>query len=315
MSRLTDPVALAAKAAAASGMAVAAAHALGVPDALSCGFVAVVCVTPTVYAGLRSGAEQLGGAALAGAVAAPLLTLWPSGRGDAVNPVMAALTVGLSTWTCHRLRWGAGYVVATFTALYLVLMPFASLGEALRVRFEAVLVGVVAATAVNLAVSAAAARSIGERRVRLTRAAVAECLARTAAGCDDPAARGAAADGWSPAFEALGELRADLAAQSREVLLPGRAAVREAAARSLTALDALADVAHLGRHIALLLEGSVRVEAGLGRALSHASGALTAQAQVALARVALDEAAARCDDPAMAAAVRRMARALGDAMA
>lgn len=310
VSRLTDPLHLAAKAAVASALAVAAAHATHVPDALSSGFAALVCVTPTAYAGLRRGLEQLGGATVAGASTALVLGLWPGARSGYASAAAVLLSVGITAWACDRLRWTSGFTVAGFTSLYLVLMPFASFSEALRVRVAAVLVGALAATVVNLAVSFVSSRSIRDRRVRVTRATVASCLELTATACVATARRAAAADGWRPAFEAVEELRTDLAAQSREVLLPQRRAVRDAAMRGLEVADALADVAHLGRHVALLLEETGRIEATLSEALALAAAGLTSGGGVDAASAAIELAAEGITDPAMASAARRMASAL-----
>ncbi len=310
VSRLTDPVHLAAKAAVASALAVAIAHATRVPDALSSGFAALVCVTPTAYAGLRRGLEQLGGATIAGASTGLVLGLWPGARSGYASASAVLLSVGITAWACDRLRWTSGFAVAGFTSLYLVLLPFASFSEALRVRVAAVLVGAFAATVVNLAVSAVSSRSIRDRRVRLARATVASCLDLTATACLSTARRPAASDGWRPAFEAVEELRADLAAQSREVLLPQRRAVRDAAMRGLEVADALADVAHLGRHVALLLEESEKIEASLSEALSRTVAALTSKGSISAASAALEAAAEGLSDPALASAARRMSSAL-----
>jgi hypothetical protein len=306
VSRLADARWIAAKAAAAAALGVGLAQTTAVPDALSSAFVALVCVSPSAYAGARRALEQLGSAALAGAVTAGLLQVAP--RGQALT---AGLALGLTVAACHGVGWSRSYVVAGFTSLYLVLLPFGSLGEALTVRAQAVALGATAAFAVNLAVAALASRSIRLRRERLTRAAVAAPFARTAAACGDRAQREAASASWGPAFDAVDELRADLADQSREVLLPGRAAVREAAARSLRALDDLADVAHLGRHVALVLEAHPRTETALGEALARVARWLAGEGEAPVAELA--RSAAELDGEALTSAVTLLARALAGA--
>ncbi len=310
MSRLADPVYLAVKSAVASSCAVALAHALSVPDAISSGFVAIVCVTPTAYGGLRRGLEQLVSALVAWAATAAMLALWPftlHGYG-AAGVVLGSM--GATVWLCHRFTMTGGYLVAGFTALYLVLMPFHSLGEAVRVRIEAVLLGIVASTVVNLAVSAVSAHRIRERRVRLALEALAASLDLTARACADPARRAAADDGWPSVFESLAELRDDLAAQSREVLLPQRRAVRERAREALRMADALGDAAHLGRHVTLLLEGSTQRYEELEGPLLALARALEQRAPCTDALTAVRAAAAGLDDAAMATALRRMADAV-----
>lgn len=310
MSRLTDPVYLAAKAAVASSCAVALAHALDVPDAISSGFVAIVCVTPTAYGGLRRGLEQLASALVAWSATAVMLALWPFSL-HGYGPAGVVLgSMGATVWLCHRFTFTGGYLVAGFTALYLVLMPFHSLGEAMRVRVEAVVLGIVASTAVNLAVSAASAHRIRERRVGLAVGALAASLDLTARACADPARRAAADDGWPSVFEALAELRGDLAAQSREVLLPERRAVRERAREALRMTDALDDAAHLGRHVTLLLEDTARRYENLEAPLLALARALEQRAPCAAALTALRAAAADLDDVPMAASLRRMADAV-----
>lgn len=313
VATLTDPLYLAVKVGAAAGLAVLLAHVARVPDALSCGFVGLVCVTPTVYAGLRRGLEQLGGAALAGVITTPLALAGPAHPAAPVVALQVAVATGLVAAACHRLRWGGGYTVAGFTALYLRVLPFASPAEALRVRFAAVLLGVASASAVNLVVAWSAAGAIRERRVRLARAAVADPLRRAAAACVDPSQRAAAAAAWRPAFAAVEELRADLAAQTRELLLPRRGVVRAAAARDLAALEGLADLAHLGRHVCLLLVDAERPEARAGSALTHAAEALVVTSPAA-ACTALAEASADTSDAALATALRLMCGALRAAL-
>lgn len=102
VSRLTDPVHLAAKAAVASALAVAIAHATRVRRALV-GFAALVCVTPTAYAGLRRGLEQLGGATIAGASTGLVLGLWPGARSGYASASAVLLSVGITAWACDRL--------------------------------------------------------------------------------------------------------------------------------------------------------------------------------------------------------------------
>jgi hypothetical protein len=219
LSQLTDPRYLTAKAAVATALAAALAHAAGVSDLLSASFVALVCITPTAYAGLRRALEQLGGAVVGGGATALLLAVLPW-QGDPARQCLAAgISVGISTWACARLRWEAGHITAGFTVLYLVLLPFRSFAEGLRERGLAVLLGALAAAAVNAAVSWAFAGRILARRVRLARASVAGALRRTAAMCRDGGTPEDLAAVYAPAFAVAAELHGDLAALSREVVL------------------------------------------------------------------------------------------------
>lgn len=310
MSRLTDPVYLTVKAAAAAGLGTLLAHAARVPDPLSSCFVALVCTTPSAYAGLGRGLEQLGGALVGGAITAAILAALPFHHDDARVAIVVALSLGATTWACLRLRWEGGHITAGFTALYLTLLPFPSFAEASRVRLLAVCLGILAATAVNVAVSLASSRKILARRVRLAREAVAEPLRQTARACAVAEPRAGLADAYGPAFDVVVELRRDLAGLAREVILPSRHAVRvEARARIETAAR-LEEVAHLGKHIALLLEDADDREPSLARALEIAADAVASARGVDAAARALAAASDESRALATKAAAQRLARVL-----
>ncbi|MFO0624132.1 MAG: aromatic acid exporter family protein [Polyangiales bacterium] len=306
MSQLTDPRFLTAKAAAATALAAALAHAAGVSDLLSASFVALVCITPTAYAGLRRALEQLGGAALGGGATALLLAALPWQGAPARQCLAAGVSVGMSTWACARLRWEAGHITAGFTVLYLVLLPFPSFTEGLRSRGLAVLLGALAATAVNAGVSWVFAGRILARRERLARAAVAEALRRTAAMCRDGARHDDLAAVYAPAFAVAAELQADLAALAREVVLSPRSAVRAEARARLATAARLEEIAHLGKHLAMLRADRDACPPGLPDALARAADALAEGRDLTAAAEALR----RVEDGGFRAASERLARAL-----
>jgi uncharacterized membrane protein YgaE (UPF0421/DUF939 family) len=307
LSQLTDPRYLTAKAAVATALAAALAHAAGVSDLLSASFVALVCITPTAYAGLRRALEQLGGAVVGGGATALLLAVLPW-QGDPARQCLAAgISVGISTWACARLRWEAGHITAGFTVLYLVLLPFRSFAEGLRERGLAVLLGALAAAAVNAAVSWAFAGRILARRVRLARASVAGALRRTAAMCRDGGTPEDLAAVYAPAFAVAAELHGDLAALSREVVLSPRSAVRAEARARLSTAARLEEIAHLGKHLAMLRADSDAAPPGLADALAQAADALATGHNLAAAADGLMTAG---EGGGFRAASLRLARAL-----
>jgi uncharacterized membrane protein YgaE (UPF0421/DUF939 family) len=307
LSQLTDPRFLTVKAAVATALAAALAHAAGVADLLSAGFVALVCITPTAYAGLRRALEQMGGAALGGGATALLLAVMPWHHDPPRQCLAAGLSVGISTWACARLRWERGHVTAGFTALYLVLLPFPSFAQGLRERGLAVLLGALAAAAVNAAVSWAFAGRILARRVRLARAAVAEALRRASAMCRDGVSPEDLAAGFAPAFAVAAELHGDLAAMAREVVLSPRGAVRAEARARLATAERLEEIAHLAKHLAMLRADSDACPPGLADALARAADALATGRDLA---PAADGLMAAGEAGVCRAASQRLARAL-----
>jgi uncharacterized membrane protein YgaE (UPF0421/DUF939 family) len=257
MGALTDPVYLATKAAAAASVAVLVTQVLRVPDALSAGFVAVACVSPTAYAGLRSGAEQVAGSLLGGVVTSLLLQVLGA---PSLRPLVVLLAVLGSVLLCFGLRLGRSYAVASFTAVYVAALPFASAAIAVETRLISLAIGVVAATIANLLVSRVFGARILERRMRLTRALVARVLAALP-DRDTPAT--AALDGaFEPAFAVLAELHADLTAARRELLR--REAAGRLADEHLAESMRLRTLLHLAKTLVLLGQPT----AALGPALA-----------------------------------------------
>lgn len=269
--------------------------------------MALVCITPTAYAGLRRALEQMGGALVGGGATALLLAVMPWQHDPARQCLAAGISVGISTWACARLRWEGGHVTAGFTALYLVLLPFPTFTSGLRERGLAVLLGGVAAAAVNAAVSWAFAGRILARRVRLARAAVAEALRRTSAMLRDGARPEDLAAVYAPAFAVAAELHGDLAAMAREVVLSPRSAVRAEARARLATAARLEEIAHLGKHLAMLRADSDACPPGLADALARAAEALAAGRDLPAAADGLMDAA---EGGLLRAATLRLARAL-----
>lgn len=206
MGALTDPIVLAIKAALTASIAILLTHLLDVPDQLSAGFVAVACVTPTAYAGLKRGGQQIVGSLIGGGIAMVLVLALPA-RVHA--PWIVLLSVLLSILACTKLGMGSAYGVAAFSVVYVVALPFSSVAVAVETRLESLAIGIGVATLTNLGVSAAFGDRIVERRMRLARARVMETLRRRADV--DAEAR------FEEAFAVVAELRTDLEAAHREL--------------------------------------------------------------------------------------------------
>ena len=271
MGALTDPLLLATKAGAAASMAVLATQLFGLKDALSAGFVAVVCVSPTAYAGLRRGFEQVVGSVLGAGVTMALLFLL---KAPQLVPLLVLSSVLASVLLCMRLRLEQGYVVASFTSLYFASGLYASTSVALENRFGALALGIAAATLTNMVVSFLYAERILQRRMRLTRAIVAKALASA------PEARTVDA-AFEPAFAVVSELRADLDGAARELF--GRAplgalaaAHRDEAIRLRTFLHLAKTLVLLGQPTEVLTEAIASLEKGAPLAEDAVEAALQA---------------------------------------
>lgn len=240
MSPLTDAPFLATKAAVACAAAVGIVHWLHVPDALSAGFVAVACTSPTAYAGIRRGLEQVGGSAVGGLLATAALLALPS---PALAPLACGLAVGLAVLACRWLRMPTGHVVAGLTVVYVVTLPHRSATEAVGVRLESLAVGIAAATAMNVAVSVLFSEGVIERRVRRARVFVGQSLERAASDRSRVDAH------LEPAFAVLAELCTDLEGASREFYLRART---EHAKAQLAQAIRLRQILHLAKTVLVL---------------------------------------------------------------
>lgn len=159
MTRLADPRWLAGKAGLSAGLAVAAVQVLEVPDAVSAAFVATVCTAPTVWSGLKRARDQVLASLLGALGAAGLAWL------GAPAPIGVALAVGLAI----AATWGASlahaYPVASFTAIYMLLLPRGAPEATMRVRLLAVAIGALAALGVNAVLSWTAVRRVFRKRL------------------------------------------------------------------------------------------------------------------------------------------------------
>ncbi len=251
--RLVDVRRLSVIASVGVALAVALAVKLHIADPLSAGFVALVCISPTAFGGLRRGIEQLGGSFVGAGVAALIVVMLPAAH----EPRLAALAVvpalGLSVAISLRLFSEPTYLTAGFSALYVLLMPFASSGESFDVRLRAVACGVAGAALANVAASMVMARTILRRRVGIGRASAADALAAGAAAMLLEVELASARSATHRATALLIELEGDLADATREAGFPGAAAARREAARGLDETLLLVELVDTARAIALLV--------------------------------------------------------------
>lgn len=199
---LTSPGWLAFKAGLACGVAMLLARARGNPDLVTTTFVAVLCTSVTVLIGIRQGIAQFSGSVAGG--------LWGTAMAALAVPPLAGipLAVAASILTSFAIRFPGGYPVAAFTALFVQAVPRGGPLATLEVRLEAVALAALAATLVNLAVSAFAYRRIFQDR-----------LARVERHADGLLVLAAAQGplGVAPGFPLLSTLEGELARACEEL--------------------------------------------------------------------------------------------------
>lgn len=168
---------------------------VGNPDHVSSTFVAVLSVSAVALAGLRQGLAQLTGSAVGG--------VWGTLATVAGLPHLAGvpLAVAAAIVSAFAARAAAGYPIAAFTALYLVLVPQGTPFETFGIRLLAVSCGAVGGLVVNVAVS-----SFAYRRIYVRRLADAEARIRALV----PAAAAQGPDAAEQGFALLAELQRDL---------------------------------------------------------------------------------------------------------
>ena len=235
---LDNPWPLALKASMSAMLAYALCLALSLPDGLSAAFVAVVCVTPTVLAGLRRAAGTALGSVIGGGLTGLLMTLHV--------PTLASLgvSVGGAVMAVYALGFWRAHTVAAFTAIYMHVLPLGGPGQALSIRVAAIGVGALAAMTVNTLVSAMFYERIFARRAQ-------RCSEAVAAGAEGIAAGKLMA--MVPAFEVVNELASELAQARRELQWRKRASTAQDVERRRERLRALVRVAHFAHDLALVV--------------------------------------------------------------
>lgn len=304
MLALADPMHLAFKAGVASALAVVICRLAGLDDPLSAGFVALACVSPSAYAGLRNGLVQLAGSVLGSIVAGLPLIVWPALHG---SPWALTASMIVSVLACLSLGLSSAYFVSGFTVLYLHLLPYPSAIVSVGERLGAVLLGVVAATLVNTLISAVDGDRIAARRVTRVQREVGLVLLATAETIRARSEPHSVA--FERAFGAVAALRADLADATRERLFPGAARARDGATRGLSVAAALEDCAHLAKEVALLAFATPSLEPHHPRVAALVA-ALGAPLRGEAAIVPDPETLAALDgEPVLSAALLRLERA------
>ncbi|MBL9026891.1 MAG: FUSC family protein [Myxococcales bacterium] len=311
---LADPMHLALKAGVASALAVVMCRVLGLDDSLSAGFVALACVSPSAYAGLRNGLLQLGGSVLGSVVAGAPLLVWPALHG---SPWALIVSMTVAVLACLALGLSSAYFVSGFTVLYLHLLPYPSAVVSVSERLGAVLIGVVVATVVNTAISAIDGERIAARRVARVQREVGLVLT----DCAEAIRGGSSSNGalFGRAFGAVAALRADLADAAHENLFPGATRARASASRGLRAADALEACAHLAKEMSLIAEEAKLDPALLERVASVVAvfGATLRGEAPRAASIPEDLADVlnSASEPVLGSAIRRLGRATEAAVA
>jgi hypothetical protein len=252
-------------------------------DQLSATFVAMLCVSPTVYTGLRRGVGQFLASALGGL--ATLAVTIPLGPGAA----SLSLSVALGLGAAFLFGFKTTYPVAGFTVLYVTLLGRGE-AEAYFVRLASVLLGVGVSAAVNLLVSAFWYREIFARRVGIAARAVERPLGMLAEAVRraDPVRLREADEALGPVFRLLGELRDELGDLRRELRL--RRGWRGVRLRAVLLQERVAQrlelIAHHARDLALILRELYREPGGAEDAASVEVGAALSEVHAALAACA-----------------------------
>lgn len=277
---------LVAKAAFAVMVAFMLARELTPSDVLSATFVSILCISPTLYTGLRRGGAQLAASALGGL--ATLAVMIPL----EVSPWTLGLAMSLGLGAAFLVGFSTTFTVSGFTVLYVALIGRAEV-DAYFVRLSSVLLGVAVGALANLIGSAFLYRQIFGRRVGIAARAVERpmTLLAHAVATHDVAALRRADEGFGPVFRLLAELTGEFQDLRRELRL--RRDVRgqrlRTALQQERVVERLELISHYGRDIALLLRELLREPEGQGDAdsigVAAALGELSSTLQACAARL------------------------------
>ncbi|MFN7132102.1 MAG: aromatic acid exporter family protein [Myxococcales bacterium] len=245
MQPLANPFFLSLKAGAAVALAIATVNFIGVRDQISATFVALVCISPTVFTGIRRGIEQFTASLLGGAITLALLFTFPR------HPLVLGLAMALTVRVAFSVGYWRTYLVAGFTVLYMYILPFDSPTVALEQRMLSVMVGIASSTLVNLGISAFSYRSLFTRRLQLVREALDKACRQIAEAAGDPQRAAHVARATDPVFAMLSALEPEVGDFVREGELRGKADPRRAFQMQARAL---ARAAHYVKELAFHLE-------------------------------------------------------------
>lgn len=199
-------------------------------DAVSAGFVAVVCTSPTMLSGMKRGTEQLAGSLLGGGIATILLLAGLRGS------LAIGLSVGISATLSGLFRMQQAHIVAAFAALYVMILGAANPAVSCWKHFLAVAIGGASATLVNILVSALLYPMLFTRRM--------DILRKQLAWTFEAAERGE--DTFDAAFAMIGDLGCELDDASGEPLAR-RKRVKGMILRYQEEVALLKELAHYGK--------------------------------------------------------------------
>ncbi len=173
-TQLSNPLFIVLKTTLACAVALMADTLLGNPDHVSSTFVAVLCISPTVFIGLRNAWAQILGSLVGG--------IWGVGWLFLVDqfdfPRLIGLppAVGLAVASTFALGIRSGYPVAAFTALFMVAVPQGTPLDTFQTRFLALFVAAVSSFLINAMVSAMLYQQIYARRLKKVESFIEESL-------------------------------------------------------------------------------------------------------------------------------------------
>ncbi len=116
-------------------------------DSLSASFVAILCIKPTFYTGLVVGMEQFIASFLGGLITSLLILFF--GKSVIVAGIAIILVISL----CKAMKWENYFIVASFTVLYMILMPYNNTIIGMEVRMASVFLGILSASLINFLLS------------------------------------------------------------------------------------------------------------------------------------------------------------------
>ncbi len=119
---------------------------IGLDDNLSASFVAIICIKPTFYSGLITGKQQFIASFWGGAITGALIILF--GKGILVTALSLLIVISL----CVYQNWSNHLMIATFTVLYMFLIPHETI-EGVIIRILSVFLGVAVASVINFVMS------------------------------------------------------------------------------------------------------------------------------------------------------------------
>jgi len=297
--RLLDVQRMSTKAALAAALAVLLARLVHSADALSAGFVSLVCVAPSAFGGVKRGVEQLASSFIGAAVATVFVSVIPGIRESALLPLAVAPAMLAALVLCLRFLSDGAYFTAGFSALYVFLMPFPTGVESLRQRMVAVACGALAASLTNALAAALVGPTIVRRRRTIAREAAAEALRARSQTLVGKLASGAAFDAHHHALALLGEASFDFGDSAREAFFPGASRARAEALGALAEARILDEMLHVVAPLAFAdappasherwalaldtLADALRYGATLGKARALAEAALAAETNLVCA--------------------------------